>query len=394
MPDYSVYHIDLDTPQPGGGRGESPRAAFTKVNELMDAVGQDLETVAEVASNAIPLSQKGQPFGVVPLTEDSMIPEEFLPPIPSGPAVGTPDYWPLRTSIPAGQIPQDGQTVLRSLYPDLTAMVIAGTLPVVAEATWQSDPTQRGKYTLGDGSTTIRLPDLNGKSAGSFGAVVLRGDGSLSAGTGGLIQRDALQNITGSVGNVYRAGAAGNVGAVGATQVNTTPAQLGTSGASPGDTVRITFDASLVARTATETRGLNVTGVWTVHAFGAVVNPGSVDAAQLASDYAVLNAAIQTLNGQMAQAFGVGQTLQNVLANRAWGATYTNSTGRPILALIRGDLTTSNGNIAANVNGAFCGQSTHPTSGAAVGLTLVIPAGATYVCAASGATLSSWLEYR
>jgi len=64
--------------------------------------------------------------------------------------------------------------------------------------------------------------------------------------------------------------------------------------------VNVGFDASRSARTSTETRPLNVSGVWTVQAFGAVTNPGSVDAAQLASDYAALNAALQTLNGQLA----------------------------------------------------------------------------------------------
>lgn len=42
MPDYSAFHIDLDTPQAGGGRGESPRSAFTKVNELIAALGVDI----------------------------------------------------------------------------------------------------------------------------------------------------------------------------------------------------------------------------------------------------------------------------------------------------------------------------------------------------------------
>ena len=60
-----------------------------------------------------------------------------------------------------------------------------------------------------------------------------------------------------------------------------------------------TFDASLVARTATETRALNVTGCFVIKAFGAVVNPGSVDAAQLASDLAALSAALQTLDGSI-----------------------------------------------------------------------------------------------
>lgn len=291
MPDYSAYQIDLDTPQPGGGRGESPRSAFTKVNELMVTLGTDIDAASEAASAAIPASQKGEPGGVCTLDANGLVPEEQLPPIPSGPAVGTPDWWPLRSSIPAGQIPQDGQIVLRATYPDLAAMVIAGTLPVVAEATWQSDPTQRGKYTLGDGSTTIRLPDLNGKASGSLGAVVRRGDGAMSAGTGGLIQRDALQNIEGAVSQVQFRSASATTGAF----YQDAWSGGGKTDGSSGESTQVRFDASRVARTASETRPLNVTGVWTVHAFGAVANPGGVDAAQLASDLAALDAAFQSL---------------------------------------------------------------------------------------------------
>jgi len=276
------------------------------VAEGVATLGEDGKVSPEQLPNAvdaIPLAEKGKAGGVATLDADGLVPETQLPPIPSGPAVGTPDWWPLRSSIPAGQIPQDGQTVSRATYPDLAAMVIAGTLPVVAEATWQSDPTQRGKYTLGNGSTTIRLPDLNGKSSGTLGAVFLRGDGALSAGTGGVIQRDALQNITGSF--VGRPGGAagqggpliGGSGALAYTIQTSGSAATGmpaTGTALQGDVV--TFDASRVARTAAETRSLNATGVWTVHAFGAVVNPGSVDAAQLASDLAALQAAFQALS--------------------------------------------------------------------------------------------------
>lgn len=252
----------------------------------------------------VPQAEKGEPGGVATLDVDGLVPENQLPPIPSGPAVGTPNWWPLRTSIPAGQLPLDGQEVNRATYPDLTAMVVAGTLPVVAEATWQGDPTQRGKYTLGDGSTTIRVPDMNGKAAGSLGAVFRRGDGEMSAGTNGLIQRDALQNLTGAM--TTRSGA-GGVGALvsssGAFQSATkaTGSGIGFIAYAAGDGAgdQTTFDASRVARTAAETRPLNVTGVWTVHAFGAVVNPGSVDAAQLASDLAALDAEFQTLVGQI-----------------------------------------------------------------------------------------------
>lgn len=254
---------------------------------------------------AVKAADKGVAGGVATLDSGGKVPAGQLPPIPTGPAVGTPAWWPSRVAIPAGQVPLDGQTITRATFPDLTAMVVGGKLPVVPEADWLADPLKRGSYTLGDGSTTIRLPDMNGKAAGSVAAVVLRGDGALSAGTAGAIQRDALQNITGSVSyrNLSDQTAIPTI-ASGAAVV--TPASgpayariLASVGGEPSNLSVVSLDASRVARTAVETRGTNVTGVWTVHAFGAVTNPGAADAAQLASDYAALNAAFQSLDGQI-----------------------------------------------------------------------------------------------
>ncbi|OAS93027.1 phage tail protein [Achromobacter xylosoxidans] len=337
---------------------------------------------------AVKATEKGAASGVATLDSGGKVPAAQLPPIPTGPPVASIAWWPLRTSIPAGQIPADGQTVSRATFPDLAAMVTGGKVPVVAEADWLADPLKRGSYTVGDGSTTIRLPDLNGQSAGSLGALFQRGDGALSSGTNGLIQRDALQNMTGTVGVFWRA-------IVGTANGVFTSPQNGTSGVSGGtggDNAYVTFDASRMARTATETRPMNVSGVWTVQAFGAVTNPGSADAAQLASDYAALNAAFQSLR---AQVFGVGQSMQNVAPNRAIGVTYTNSTGRPIVVYVSGDTNTSaGGNIGITIGGLFITRSIWASQGIALAVSAVVPPGIPYVVNASGISLSQWQEYR
>ncbi|MFY3697370.1 phage tail protein [Achromobacter xylosoxidans] len=310
--------------------------------------------------------------------------------------VGAVAWWPLRSSIPAGRIPADGQTISRATFPDLAAMVVAGTVPVVPEADWLADPLKRGSYTLGDGSTTIRVPDLNGKSAGAVGAVFLRGDGALSGGVNGSVQRDALQNITASVGLAY-----GNVQLPSDGAFNNTAYTSGSAPEYPysNATQRLSFDASRVARTATETRPTNVTGVWTIQAFGAITNPGSADAAQLASDYAALNAGFQTLNASFqtlrAQAFGVGQSMQNVAGSRTIGVAYTNTTGRPIVVYVSGDTNTSaGGNLGITIGGLFVTRAVWASQGIALAVTAVIPPGIAYVANASGISLSQWQEYR
>ncbi|WP_454669552.1 phage tail protein [Achromobacter kerstersii] len=244
------------------------------------------------AANNVPQQNVGSIFiqGQGPAEWDSVTGRyRILSQIP----VGSIEWWPLRTSIPAGKIPLDGQTISRATFPDIAAMVVAGTLPVVAEELWLSDPLQRGKYTLGDGSTTIRVPDYNGKSSGAIGALFLRGDGALSAGSDGLIQRDAFQG--------FRLGYPGaTLGNFGINASGQNPGGLGIAAMRPDVTSQVGFvtdGANGTPRTAAETRPANVAGVWVVNAFGAVTNPGSVDAAQLASDLASLNAAFQALDG-------------------------------------------------------------------------------------------------
>ncbi|CUK06612.1 Uncharacterised protein [Achromobacter xylosoxidans] len=249
---------------------------------------------------AVPSSEKGQAGGVATLDDGGKVPIGQLPPIPSGPPVGSVAWWPLRTSIPAGQIPADGQTVSRATFPDLTSMVTDGKVPVVAEADWLADPLKRGSYTLGDGATSIRLPDLNGSSVGTLGSVFLRGDGASSSGTNGRLQQDAMQQIQGSIGINYGA-LRSPVSPLFRNSTSTGGQILSTP--TFGENIAqglLAFDNEAVVRTASENRPKNVAGAWTIQAFGVVTNPGNVDVAQLASDHAALNAAFQQLEEQLA----------------------------------------------------------------------------------------------
>lgn len=197
-------------------------------------------------------------------------------------------WWPgSRAGIPAGCVPADGQTLTRALYPDAYAEIAAGKMPVVTEAAWSADPLQRGAYTLGDGSTTFRMPDYNGKQPGSIGAVFLRGDGVNSSGTAGTLQGDAIRNITGALSpnsDGAEGGWFGSDGGSGALAPRSTNASVfvPTLASNPsGRRAGISFDASRIVPTASENRPINVTGCWIIKLFGAVTNAGSLDAAAL-----------------------------------------------------------------------------------------------------------------
>lgn len=133
------------------------------------------------------------------------------------------------TSTPAGFLSCDGALVSRTIYASLFSVI--GTV-----------------YGAGDGATTFALPDLRGE----FIRALDEGRGVDSGRTLGSAQADALQNITGSA--LIRSPGSPNSGAF--TQTVSTPVAYGSS--SSASQYTLNFDASLVARTAAETRPRNV----------------------------------------------------------------------------------------------------------------------------------------
>lgn len=215
---------------------------------------------------------------------------------------------PMRTGYAAG----DGQTLSRALYPDAIAAIQANIVPVCTDAEWLANPAKRGCFTLGDGSTTFRVPDYNGKSANSLGAMFQRGDGLNSAGVNGEIQGDAIRNIIGRISVIW-----GNapIGAFYVQERNGNGAAL--SGAANHYGL-LGFDASRVVPTAADNHPVNVTGCWAVKLFGAVQNTGSADAAALATAVAGLAARVSVLEQLkstcLVNATGTGAPRETVVA--------------------------------------------------------------------------------
>lgn len=211
-----------------------------------------------------------------------------------GDPVGMPKFWPMRSAIPAGYAAIDGQELSQAAFPDFYNALLANNLPTTDEATWQADPLERGKFVVNSSTGKFRLADWNGKSAGSIGAVFLRGDGALSAGVAGAIQRDALQGHWHGDGSSTSLAANSQAGSA----IMITPSVTFTieTPVSNADKQAMTTDgANGTPRTANETRSLNVTGCWIIKLFGVVTNPGSADAAQLASDFANLESRVTAL---------------------------------------------------------------------------------------------------
>lgn len=168
-----------------------------------------------------------------------------------------------RITIEAGYVPLDGQLLNRADYPAMWAK-IQSTFALKTDAAWLADPKVRGCYSSGNGTTTFRMPDLNGTQSGSIKAPVMRGDGNGTVAgetkTIGQMDTDAIRNITGSVDAIRK-----HLG----TDPISTGALKGTISATTGDanngnapTIKISMDASLVVPTAPENRMNSVYGVW------------------------------------------------------------------------------------------------------------------------------------
>lgn len=176
-----------------------------------------------------------------------------------------------RAYIQPYEVVADGQLLNRADWPELWAY--AQMLTPIADADWLADPTKRGKYSLGNGSTTFRVPDRNGVQVGSLAALYGRGDGAgngtANSNADGMVFDSAAPNIYGDIGGVV---AYGQTGAIVRGQEETPLApQPGTG----NGVLRVSLDASRVSpvygRSNSEIMGRNFVGVWVIRASGGFV---------------------------------------------------------------------------------------------------------------------------
>lgn len=236
-----------------------------------------------------------------------------------------------RAFIPAFEVFADGQLLNRADYPDLWAY--AQLLSPIADSLWLGSTAQRGKYSLGNGTTTFRVPDRNGVQSGSVPGLFGRGDGGDSS-LNGVVRSNAAPNITGSAGvsisTQYNTAGDTGIGAIVSAPVIIPGLKVDTTGTTSlnyRDGLRI--DASLsnpsYGRDSTaEVRPNAFTGVWTIRANGgftaantswAVINQDSTrpssgitaDGGELISDYNVN---------------GVNEARASLRMRAAIGATY------------------------------------------------------------------------
>lgn len=178
-----------------------------------------------------------------------------------------------RAYIQPYEVVADGQLLNRADWPELWAY--AQMLSPIADADWLADPAKRGKYSLGNGTTTFRVPDRNGVQTGSIQALFGRGDGGNSS-ANGVVSESGAPNITYSAPHtmVTLASAPSQVATNGAFQSITSGDSPAAAG-SGSRFIQTNFDASrsspVYGRSAAEIVPRNFVGVWVIRASGGFV---------------------------------------------------------------------------------------------------------------------------
>lgn len=178
-----------------------------------------------------------------------------------------------RAYIQPYEVVADGQLLNRADWPELWAY--AQMLSPIADVDWLADPAKRGKYSLGNGTTTFRVPDRNGVQTGSIQALFGRGDGG-NPSSNGVVSESGAPNITYSAPHtmVTLASAPSQVATNGAFQSITSGDSPAAAG-SGSRFIQTNFDASrsspVYGRSAAEIVPRNFVGVWVIRASGGFV---------------------------------------------------------------------------------------------------------------------------
>ena len=260
-----------------------------------------------------------------------------------------------RAYIQPYEVVSDGQLLNRADWPELWAY--AQMVGAIEDSVWLADPTQRGKYSLGNGTTTFRVPDRNGIQSGSIGALYGRGDGGASA-ANGMVFDSAAPNITGYIGGVVAYGAGGAF----RYYESKNPVKDSSDGTGYGIQLA-NIDASrsspVYGRSNTEIMGRNFVGVWVIRASGGFV-AANTSWSVINADKTTPNSGVVVFGGSVKSEYKspsanvVAELKSSKVINGAWGVSLTITDDRGIPVSIKYDS-----------NGQF--STSHRPSGAGTG---------------------------
>lgn len=184
-----------------------------------------------------------------------------------------------RAKLPSGHLAADGQVLNRADYPDIWNAINSGLFVSVTDTAWLADADGRAKYSTGNGTTTFRMPDLNGaitSGVPSVRALFLRGDQGLSGGVGST-GRSVAPNITGTLSTVVTGqfflptgpSASGALSPVDSpSNVLSSVPGYNTAAAPSGVQIDASKSSSVYTNGATEVRPNFAAGIWIIRVNG------------------------------------------------------------------------------------------------------------------------------
>ncbi|QXV84327.1 tail fiber protein [Escherichia phage SelmaRatti] len=225
-----------------------------------------------------------------------------------------------RAYIQPYEVVSDGQLLNRADWPELWAY--AQMVGAIDDSVWLADKFQRGRYSLGDGTTTFRVPDRNGVQQGSIRALYGRGDGGNSGANGQLFE-SAAPNITGIVPSYSSTSYAQVFGAAaaGAFFVNNGIFPSGDGDAIPstgnialtGRYNTLNFDAShsspIYGASTDEILTRNFVGVWVIRASGGFV-AANTQWQVINADAVRPGSVVKASSGQVKAQYKIGTTVE------------------------------------------------------------------------------------
>lgn len=181
-----------------------------------------------------------------------------------------------RAYIQPYEVVADGQLLNRADWPELWSY--AQMLSPIADADWLANPQKRGRYSLGNGTTTFRVPDRNGVQTGSIKELFCRGDAGNPT-NDGMVYNAAAPNILAYTPHTVltAASAKGQVATDGSFTSTTSTSGVWPVSGGKGLYANIRFDASqsspLYGRYGIVDNLIpkNFIGVWVIRASGGFV---------------------------------------------------------------------------------------------------------------------------
>jgi hypothetical protein len=281
---------------------------------------------------------------------------------------------PLPGTVPANV----KQKFQRGLYPQLDEAVLAAGNYLTDEASWDAEAAAQdgscGRYCVTD--THIILPCELAYVAPARPGEVGKEVGDWAG--------DAARRVTGKIGGIDSAIGYLATGCF----MEEYPIKGPESSVSNSGFVA-SFDSSRVVPTADENRPKTLYHLPCIKVADAAVNAAQVDMMALADQVAEINGS-KADRTELAQ-LGVGQTWQDVTAERSFEVTYTNTIGKPIMVSVylAGDAEQKLLVDGVVVAGVGIGTNSDPT------LTAIVPSSSTYVVSLSnGSLLRNWSELR